>query len=220
METPTQYNNISYKALDAKTKYNLTDTQTLLYNHICRGDFKLRNGDGQAFYDEEHEGFGYDDDRQWVKKQFAPLIKAGLVKCTSIKDCKDGKYTSWYFYDPKYNLSDLIDAGCDVNTHKLSMIKHYFNLPDGFNKNQIYGDLEFICINKKYTFKYLNKDNNYTWCENGNHIMRNFIVYFDSFDELITQLWYCLTSNGYEWLEDIPNYSNENIFTLEDLYII
>lgn len=47
MDTPTRYDNICQKALQIKEELNLTDTQTLLYNHICRGDFKLRNEDGQ-----------------------------------------------------------------------------------------------------------------------------------------------------------------------------
>lgn len=155
MDTPTYYADVCNAALEAKEKYNLTDTQTLLYNHICRGDFKLRNEDGQLFYDKNNNGFGWSGSREWVKKQFAPLIKEGLVKFTSLQDCRDGKYTSWYFYCPHFDLNDLIDASCYVTTSKIALIKHYLNLEDGFDKkNKIYGDIEFIHNKKGYTFKY------------------------------------------------------------------
>lgn len=67
MDTPTRYDNICQKALQIKEELNLTDTQTLLYNHICRGDFKLRNEDGQSFYHEDNNGFGWSGDRKGLK---------------------------------------------------------------------------------------------------------------------------------------------------------
>jgi hypothetical protein len=169
MDTPTHYADVSDKALKTKEKYKLSDTQTLLYDHICRGDFKLRNEDGQLFYDKNSNGFGYGGSREWVKKQFQPLIKDGLVNFTSLRDCRDGKYTSWYFYCPGFELDELIDASCYVSTYKLFNIKHYLNLEDGFNKkNQKYGDIEFIYDkNKKYTFKYKGESSIYAWDNNG-----------------------------------------------------
>ena len=137
MDTPTRYEDVCQKAIQIKEQYNLTDTQTLLYNHICRGDFKLRNEDGQKFYDENNNGFGWSGDRKWVKKQLKPLIDANLVAFKSLNDCRDSRYVSWYFYDSNYKLNDLIAASCYVTTYKLAEIKHYLNLPDGFSKDPI-----------------------------------------------------------------------------------
>lgn len=36
MDTPVQYDSVCADALKAKEGFNLTDTQTLLYNMICR----------------------------------------------------------------------------------------------------------------------------------------------------------------------------------------
>ena len=221
MDAPTHYEDISTKALEAKEKYNLTDTQTLLYNHICRGDFKLRNEDGQNFYDKDNNGFGWRGSREWVKKQFQPLIKAGLVKFESIHDCRDGKYTSWYFYCPQFDLNDLIDAFCYVSTGKIAMIKHYLNLPDGFNKkNQTYGDIEFIHNKKGYSFKYKGEENIYGWDSNGEGNKRdltwltgkqtyNYAIYKEQFQELIHDIWSFLAHNGYKYISEIPQYTNK-----------
>lgn len=123
--TPEHYDNVCQKALDVQKEFSLTDTQMFLYNHICRGDFKLRNSDGQKFYDRNNEGFGWSGDRKWVKNKFKKLISAGLVNFSSVRNCRDYRYTSWYFYDSNYILNDLVDAGCYVRAHKLAMIKHY-----------------------------------------------------------------------------------------------
>lgn len=219
MDAPTNYVNISEKAMNAKKKYKLTDTQTLLYNHICRGDFKLRNEDGQLFYDENNNGFGWSGSRDWVKKQFEPLIKSGIVKFKSLRDCRDGKYTSWYFYDPKFELKELIDASCYVTTHKLAMIKHYLKLPDGFAKqNKKYGDVEFI-FNKKdgYTFKYKGEESIYYWDCDGEGKKEDtfdFVLHYDDFDELVHDLWSFMAHDGKKYLNKIPNYTERRRFTI------
>lgn len=66
---PTYYRGVCQKALDVQKKYKLTDVQTLMYNHICRGDFYFRNGDAQSFYDFKQKGFGWDDSKTWVKRK-------------------------------------------------------------------------------------------------------------------------------------------------------
>ncbi len=225
MRTPTNYADISDKALQAKEKYNLTDTQTLLYNHICRGDFKLRNEDGQNFYDRDNKGFGWSGSREWVKNQFKELIKVGLVKFESLHDCRDGKYTSWYFYCPEFKLSDLIDASCYVSTHNIAMIKHYLNLPDGFDKkNKTYGDIEFIHNKKGYTFKYKGEENIYGWDNNGKGIKsdltwltgkptRSGVYYTQDFDDLIHDIWSFLAHDGFEY-KNVPGYTNKRRFTI------
>jgi hypothetical protein len=215
--TPTYYADISNIALNAKEKYNLTDTQTLLYNHICRGDFYLRNETGQKFYDKEHKGFGHPASRDWVKKQFQPLIKAGLVKFKSLNDCRDARYTSWYFYDPKYKLEELIDANCYVSTKKLALIKHYLNLADGFEKQNIkYNDVEFIYEkNRGYTFKYKGQDSMYFWWDGEITSTSNHILFYENFDRLICDLWSFMEHDGKKFeMINIPNYTRQRRFYL------
>lgn len=219
MDTPTHYLDISEKALNAKEKYGLTDVQTLLYNHICRGDFKLRNDQGQKFYDKENEGFGWGGRRMWVKSQFNPLIKKRIVKFKELHDCNDKKYTSWYFYCPGFKLKDLIDAGCYSSVWKLAMLKHYFNLPDGFSKNEKYGDLEFISNRKGYSFKYKGEDNIYEWDHRGDGIKLETFgkpVFYDDFEDLIHDIWSFLAYDGYKQMTQIPNYSQKRQFSLQN----
>lgn len=210
MDTPFYYDDISNIALEAKEKYNLTDTQTLLYNHICRGDFYLRNDTGQKYYDENHRGFGYYASREWVKKQFKPLIDKKLVKFLSLNNCRDKRYTSWYFYDPKYRLEELIDANCYVNTKKLALIKYYLNLPDGFEKqNAKHGDLEFIYEKKRgYSFRYKGQDSKYIWWEGEiTHTFKD-IIFYEKFEELIHDLWWFMEDDGFKFeMINIPGYT-------------
>jgi len=238
MDAPTHYADVSKISLEAKEKYNLTDTQTLLYNHICRGDFKLRNEDGQNFYDKENNGFGWSGSREWVKKQFTPLIKEGLVKFTSLHDCRDGKYTSWYFYCPQFDLNDLVDASCYASTGKLAMIKHYLKLEDGFNKkNKIYGDIAFIYDESKkqrgYTFKYKGEGSIYSWDNNGegkkqdlswlnqcvgkNSVKQsawNTPLHYESFQDMIHDIWSFLAHDGYKYVSKVPNYTEKRRFII------
>lgn len=236
MDAPTHYSDVCIKALEAKEKYNLSDTQTLLYNHICRGDFVLRNEDGQKFYDVNNNGFGWCGSRDWVKKQFKPLLQAGVVNFTSLRDCRDGKYTSWYFYSPEYEFEELINASCYVRTWKLAMIKHYLKLDDGFNKkNQIYGDIEFIHNEQGYTFKYKGEESIYAWDSNGEGEKQdvswlkqcdsngNFTIqqptlveprYYGNFGDMIHDIWSFLAHYGYVQMSDIPNYTHKRRFTI------
>lgn len=210
MNAPTHYADIAPLALEVQAQYQLSDTQLRLYNHICRGDFKLRNGDGQAFYDSGHKGFGWSKDREWVKEQLKTLISKGVVKFTSLKDCRDPRYTSWYFSSPKHDLQDLVDAACYVSTHKLAMIKHYLGLPDGFNKrNAIYGDLELLHNDKGYTFKYKGAENIYYWDYNGKGQQTGqstLPLYQDNFQELLHDIWSFLAHEGKVYLNRVPNY--------------
>lgn len=231
MDTPTNYIDVCEKALEAKEKYDLTDTQTLLYNHICRGDFKLRNEDGQNFYDKNNKGFGYSGSREWVKKNFKSLIKNGLVTFESLHDCRDGKYTSWYFYDPNYHLEELIDASCYVSVNKLFMIKYYLNLPDGFNKrNKTYGDIEFIYNEKAkfqpYTFKYKGEESIYAWDNNGKGEKKDLTWLrgkptwetgknYESFSDMIHDVWSFLAHDGHEYLRHIPGTTIKRIFEIK-----
>ncbi len=225
MDAPTYYADICDTALQAKEKYNLTDVQTLLYNHICRGDFRLRNDDGQKFYDKDNNGFGWGGSREWVKKQFKTLIKEGLVKFTSLRDCNDGKYTSWYFYSPQFDLSDLVDASCYVNTYKLAVIKHHLNLPHGFDKNKEYGDIEFIHNEKGYTFKYKGEENIWAWDNDGKGEKSDLTwltgkksygtpLYKDEFEGLVHDIYSFLIHDGYKQLSKVPNYTERRRFSI------
>lgn len=226
MDTPTRYDNICQKALQIKEELNLTDTQTLLYNHICRGDFKLRNEDGQSFYHEDNNGFGWSGDRKWVKAQLKKLIDNNLVKFQSVNDCRDSRYSSWYFFSPEHDINDLVDAGCYVTTSKLAEIKNHFNLPDGFDKNQTYGDVQFIKHKKKgYTFKYKGEDSIYSWDHNGKGIKQDLTwlngkptwdkpLWYETFDELLHDLYSFIVHDGYKPLRRINGYTDKRQFTI------
>lgn len=218
MITPHYYKDVCQKALEVRERYALTDVQTLLYNHICRGDFKLINGSGQAFYDINHNGFGYSTDGKWVKKQLNGLIREGLVKFESVRDCRGGRCTSWYFYGSDFELNDLVDAENYLAVFKLVLIKHYFKLPDGFNKrNKIYGDLEFIYKNSHYTFKYKGEENIYAWNKKGEKIDLHLFGYksstfntaltYKTFEHMLYDLWSFLAHDGYNSLRVIPGYT-------------
>lgn len=126
------YQDICKEALRVGEEYKLTDVQINLYNHICRGDFYFRNGDGDMFFNPESKGNGWSHDRTWVKKQFRPLIKAGLVVFEKANDCRDGRFTSWYFYDSRYKRKQLIEAGCFASSRKMFTLKEKLDLPDGW----------------------------------------------------------------------------------------
>ena len=227
MDTPTRYADICEKALQVKEQLKLTDTQTLLYNHICRGDFKLRNEDGQLFYDPKNNGFGWSGDRKWVKKQFQKLIDAGLVAFKSLNDCRDSRYTSWYFYSLDHDINDLVDASCYVTTYKLAEIKNHLNLPDGFDKNTTYGDVQFIKQKNRYTFKYKGEKSIYAWDHNGEGKKEDLTwltgkptynepLTYESFEDLIHDLYSFMVHDGYEAIDEPQGYTTERQFTLND----
>lgn len=213
--TPTRYKDISKKAQEVQKDFNLTDTQTLLYNHICRGDFRLINCDGQKFYDKNNNGFGWRGDRVWVKNQFKPLIKNGLVEQKISRNCRDKRYTTWYFYCPEFNFNHLVDADNFVATHILTLVKYYLDLPDNFNKNNSkYGDMEFISEKangkESYSIKYKGEDNVYLFDCHLNGIKRGKLdgpIFYENFKEAIYDAWSFLANDGYEYLGEIPGYT-------------
>lgn len=104
------YDYICDEALEIQKKYNLDNIQLNMYNYLCQGDFSSRNGDLQMFFDPNNKGLGWDNSRNYVEKKLKILIKNGLIKVKKgVHDCYDPKYTSWYFYDTRYELNDLID---------------------------------------------------------------------------------------------------------------
>lgn len=139
------YQDICEEALQVGEKYGLTDIQINLYNHICRGDFYFRNGDGDMLFNPGSKGIGWYHDRDWVKKQLQPLIKAGLVVFEKVNDCRDGRYTSWYFYDSRYQRKQLIEAGCFASSWRMFTLKEKLDLPDGWFQSETHkaGGLEW-----------------------------------------------------------------------------
>jgi len=220
--TPTNYEDICKEALDVKNNLGLTDIQTLLYNHVCRGDFYLRNGDGQLFYDKDNNGFGWSSSRDWVKKQFGPLVKKGMVKFQSLRDCRCKNYTSWVWFSPNYDYDDLVEASCFVTTWKLALIKHYLELPDGFSKTGKYGDIEFIKDDQAYTFKYKGESSIYAWDNNGKGEKQDltwmngkstfdFAIHYKCFSDMVHDIWSFMSHDGYKGLMDIPKYTTKRI---------
>lgn len=200
--TPTYYADVCEKALEIKKQYNLTDVQTLLYNHICREDFYLRNGNGQMYYDLQHQGSGYFTDCNWVKRQLSKLIDNKLVKIEKRRDCRDKRCQSIYFYCPNCNIEDLINSSCFVSTHNLAMIKHYFKLPDGFSRrNSKYGDIEFLYKDRRYGFKYKG-------------VASQFNFAWDDFSDMLHFLWETIEADGYKYIEKVPGYISTRKFII------
>lgn len=227
MDTPTRYKNIPDEILAFQKEHNLTDVQTLLYNHIAHGDFKLRNEDGQLFYDKDNRGFGCYGDRKWVKKQFKKLIDKGIVKQDIVYDCRDPRYTSWYFYSSKHNIKDMVNAGCYMRAWLLTHIKHHFNLPDGFDKkNKTYGDIEFIYHKKKgYTFKYKGEENIYGWDSNCKGEKEDLTwltgqftwkkpIYYGEFSEMVHDICSFMIHDGYNINTVVPGTTKARQFEI------
>ena len=193
--TPTYYSNVCKKALAVQKKYKLSDAQTLMYNHICRGDFYLRNGLGKEMYDLHHDLYsdGGSNDRKWVKRQLQILIDAKLVKFEALRNCRSQQCVSWVFYDPKFKYESLVNAECFVTTHALALIKYYLKLPDGFYKdNKTYGKVKFLYKDGAYGFEYKGVSHGYN--------------YNNGFDETVHELWECMTRDGYKYLGKIKGY--------------
>lgn len=135
---------MSERGLQVAEEYNLTRTQANLYDFICRGDFKLRNGDGDMFFNPKSKGIGWSHSREWVQKELSPLIHAGLVKLDKVHDCRDARYTSWYFYDSRFELKNLVCSNSFAGVDAIHRIKAKLNLPDGWfdgSPSKQYGDI-------------------------------------------------------------------------------
>ena len=189
----TFYSDISQKALDVKDKYNLSDEQTTLYDLICRGDFKLRNGNIYIDYlDVEYL------DKDYVNKLLKPLMKDGLVKLEKLHDLpRDWRYTSWYWYCPEFDINSLIDSDDSYYTDLLMFVKETLNLPDGFDKRNVtYGDITFLCKESdygyRYSFIYKNEPNLYFWdyrgYGNGRKLFYETTHYEYEFSKLLTNI--------------------------------
>jgi len=123
-------------------------------------------------------------------------------------------------------------------TGKLAMIKHYLKLEDGFNKkNKIYGDIAFIYDESKkqrgYTFKYKGEGSIYSWDNNGegkkqdlswlnqcvgkNSVKQsawNTPLHYESFQDMIHDIWSFLAHDGYKYVSKVPNYTEKRRFII------
>lgn len=214
MRTPTYYKDVSEKALNLQKELNLTDVQTLLYNHICRGDFYLRNGDGQSFYDKNTNGFNWTGNREWVKKQFKPLIKNGYVIFESLRNCRSKRYTSWVFYAKEFEYKSLMDASSYLYTDRLAKIKTKFNIPDGCPKNTLFGDVEFVQDKNGYALKYKGEMNTYFWNPYGGRTKFDKVQYHYRFQRVIQELSLCLDYHN-SWGDiKLSNYTTKRRFKI------
>jgi hypothetical protein len=100
-------NKVNQKAFELAKKHNLDHIEFNFLNFFYDTNKAMRNDNGQLFFDVNTNGIGWRHDRNWVKKKMKKLIDLGLVNFESRHDCRDGKYTSWYFYDADKNLDDL-----------------------------------------------------------------------------------------------------------------
>lgn len=226
MTTRIHYDNICSKALEIQKQLNLTPTQTLLYNHICRGDFYLRNGDGQCFYDINHGGFGYFGSREWMRLQMKKLVSKNIVKFDKIYDCRDPRCTSWVWYDSRAKYENLIDAGRYSSCHALAMVRYYLNLPDWFPREGKVCDELYIEKNKNgMTFKYKNIPCVYTFDYNleGNILEKqSFIKTYKLFDDMIYDICSFMLNDGYKKLIHVQGYTNlyihkQKLLTLSEI---
>ena len=101
---------INQKAFELSVKYNLNTIEFNFLNFFYDTKKSMRNGNGQLFFDINNNGIGWDQDRNWVKEKMKNLINLGLVKFETKHDCRDERYTSWYFYDSEKNLDELKHA--------------------------------------------------------------------------------------------------------------
>ncbi len=105
------------------------------------------------------------------------------------------------------------------------LIKHYLGLPDGFDKNKTYGDVEFIYNKNGYTFKYKGEGNIYAWDHNGKGIKQDLTwltgkktydrpIYHETFDKLVHDIWSFMANDGYKYLDDVPGCTEKRQFSL------
>jgi len=95
------------KALELAKKHNLTYLEFNFLNFFYETGKAMRNGNAQLFYDIYDKGIGWSHDRKWAKEKMKRLITLDLVKVEKRHDCRDGRYTSWYFYDAAKQLDHL-----------------------------------------------------------------------------------------------------------------
>lgn len=95
------------KALELAIKHDLTVLEFSFLNYFYETSKALRNDKGQTFFDMNSKGIGWQYDRKWVKRKMQRLIDLGLVKHEIRYDCRDPRYTSWYFYDAEKDLDKL-----------------------------------------------------------------------------------------------------------------
>jgi len=150
------YPTICEEALEIQKKYNLTDVQLNIYNYLCRGDFVLRNGDADMFFNPESNGIGWHHSRDWSYGQLSKLIKAGIIKIEKVHDCRDGKYTSWYFYLSRYDRKNLFDGGCFVTSSSVFNVKRSTGLLDGWYSSGKYESINLKSKIDKEGFIYFN----------------------------------------------------------------
>jgi hypothetical protein len=100
-------NTINPEAFEIATKYNLSFIEFNFLNYFYETGKSLRNGCGQIYFDVKQKGLGWNDDRKWVKSKLMKLIELGLVKFEIRYDCRDPRFSSWYFYDANKKLDDL-----------------------------------------------------------------------------------------------------------------
>ena len=100
-------NKVNQKAFELAIKHSLDLIEFNFLNFFYETKKAMRNDNGQLFFDINTHGIGWYHDRNWVKKKMKRLIDLELVKFESRHDCRDRKYTSWYFYDADKNLDDL-----------------------------------------------------------------------------------------------------------------
>lgn len=98
---------ISPKAFELAIKYDLSNLEFNFLNYFYVENKAMRNDVAQLFYEIQHNGIGWSGDRKWVKAQMKKIIDLGLVKFEIRYDCRDSRYTSWYFYDATKKLDKL-----------------------------------------------------------------------------------------------------------------
>ena len=185
----TFYSDISQKALDVKDKYNLSEEQTTLYDLICRGDFKLK--DGRIYIDYDNKEY---HDKTYINKLMKPLINDGLVKLIKLRNIVNLRYTNWYWYCPEFVFDSLVGTDDYHYPMLLVKLKQILNLPDGFDKrNKTYGDITFLQNQHGYySFIYKNEPNLYFWdykgYGNGRKLFYETTHYEYEFSKLLTNV--------------------------------
>lgn len=99
---------VNQRALELAKQHDLNEIEFNFLNFLYETRKALRNGEGQSYFDIHHNGPGWYDNRSWVKRKMQRLMDLGLVKYEIRHDCRDARYTSWYFYDSHKNLDHIL----------------------------------------------------------------------------------------------------------------